>query len=208
MVRYPGGDPLDRARIGYSLTRNFLSDLGMTVAWNGELNRLGASLFVGSLLLLIAAVGTMLVGLVGRYANTRRSRSFAWCGCAIGALSGIAFVAVAFTPENRFMALHVQSTLLAWQLVPVASAFLMLAAFFATGLTRATTLVLAALTAVLSAYAAMLQWGPSLAALPGLRMAVIAQKIVTVVSVGAVLILSSYAERRPHALLIPPHEPA
>jgi len=36
MVRYPGGDPLASSAMRYSLTRNFLSDLGMTVGYNGR----------------------------------------------------------------------------------------------------------------------------------------------------------------------------
>ena len=133
---------------------------------------------------------------MGRYSTTPRSRWFAWGACAIGALAGAAFVGVAFTPENRFIELHVQSTLLAWQLVPVASAFLMLAAVFANGVTRAATAILVVLTAVLVAYVVMLHWGPSISAPPGLKIAVIAQKIVTLVLVGAVLLLSVYTERR------------
>ena len=195
MVRYPGGNPFDRGRDGYSLTRNFLSDLGMTVAYNGELNRLGASLFVASLLILIAGVGTLLVALVARYSNTRRSRSFAIAACATSAIAGIAFVAVAFTPENRFMATHVQATLLAWRLVPVGAAFLTLAAAFANGATRGSTVILGALTGLLTGYVALLQWGPSIATLAGLHTAVVAQKVVTIILVGGVLLLSAQADR-------------
>jgi hypothetical membrane protein len=32
-LRYPGGTALDATTPGYSLSRNFLSDLGMTVAY-------------------------------------------------------------------------------------------------------------------------------------------------------------------------------
>jgi hypothetical membrane protein len=46
MTRYPGGTVLDRTSPGYSLSRNFLSDLGMTVAYDRLPNRLGAGLFV------------------------------------------------------------------------------------------------------------------------------------------------------------------
>ena len=195
MLRYPGGDPFDLSSAGYAPTRNFLSDLGMTIAYNGQTNRFGASLFAASLLVLIAGVGTILVGLVRHYSRRPRSRSFARCAGAVGALACAAFVVVAFTPENRVMALHVQATLLAWRLVPLASAFLTLAALSADGVARRSTIVLAGLTAVLAAYTAVLQWGPSTSAMRGLRTDVIAQKIVALVLVCALVFLSLDAER-------------
>ena len=54
MLLYPGGTPLDRAASGYSLTQNFLSDLGMTTSYGGGSNRGGATLFVFSILALVA----------------------------------------------------------------------------------------------------------------------------------------------------------
>ena len=44
MARYPGGTPLDHTTERYSFSRNFLSDLGMTVAYDGRANLLGAAL--------------------------------------------------------------------------------------------------------------------------------------------------------------------
>ncbi len=38
MPLYPGGTPLNRGTRGYSLFHNSLTDLGRTVAWNGEAN--------------------------------------------------------------------------------------------------------------------------------------------------------------------------
>ena len=36
MLLYPGGTARDRDTVAYSVTRNFLRDLGMTVAWDGR----------------------------------------------------------------------------------------------------------------------------------------------------------------------------
>ena len=48
MGAYPGGTTHDHSTPGYSFFHNFLSDLGMTVAYDGRSNRLGAALFVAS----------------------------------------------------------------------------------------------------------------------------------------------------------------
>ena len=64
-LRYPGGTFRDHATSGYSITHNFLSDLGMTVAHDGEPNRLGALLFVLSLTILVVGMG----GLCAQFAG-------------------------------------------------------------------------------------------------------------------------------------------
>jgi hypothetical protein len=78
VLRYPGGTLLDRSSVGYAASRNFLSDLGMTVAHGGQANRLGALLFVASLIVLVLGLGACLVGFVRLYSATRARRSWGW----------------------------------------------------------------------------------------------------------------------------------
>ncbi|MEP6766190.1 MAG: hypothetical protein ABJB66_17900, partial [Gemmatimonadaceae bacterium] len=59
MLLYPGGTPLDHTTAGYSLSQNFLSDLGMTVSYNGLPNSFGALLFIVSLMLLVTGLGSV-----------------------------------------------------------------------------------------------------------------------------------------------------
>src|SRR5438045_8307484 len=101
IVRYPGGTMLDHSTPGYSFFRNFLSDLGMTVAHDGQPNALGASLFILSLCIVVVGVGGCLVGLVRLYAGSPRSRTFALAAGVIGLLVCASFIGVAVTPEDR-----------------------------------------------------------------------------------------------------------
>src|SRR3954468_20007814 len=87
MLCYPGGTPLDASTVRYRITQNFLSDLGMTVAYNGQSNRLGASLFVGSLLLLLIGLGTCLLTIVRLSSAARASRPWARAAAAFGLLA-------------------------------------------------------------------------------------------------------------------------
>jgi hypothetical protein len=196
ILRYPGGDPLDRLGSGYSPTRNFLSDLGMTVAYNGGSNRLGASLFAASLLLLTVGSGLILVHVGRELSNNARSGWFVRAAGIAIVLSCAAFGAVAFTPENQVMRLHVRATLLAWRLVPIGTALLTAAAFSATGVSRASKGILIALTFALTAYVVILGWGPSTHTLPGLRFDVIAQKVASIVLIAGILGLSVSGEAR------------
>ena len=111
ILRYPGGTPLTRDTLRYSLTQNFLSDLGMTAAWNGQPNRLGAALFVSSLLILIIGLGSALAKVIRRYASFPPARRWARFAGGFGLLASVAFAGVAMTPENRVMNLHVSFTI-------------------------------------------------------------------------------------------------
>src|SRR5262245_29674150 len=122
MLRYPGGTLLDPGSRGYSLTGNFLSDLGMTVAHDGRANALGALLFVLSLLLLIVALGAGALRCIRRYLHIPRSRRWALGAAGLALLTSTAFVGVAVTPENLVLPLHVSATILAWRAFAVAAA--------------------------------------------------------------------------------------
>jgi hypothetical membrane protein len=180
MVRYPGGTPLDRASTGYSLSRNFLSDLGMTAAYNGERNRLGAALFIVSLLLLVLGLGATVWEFTRLASRSPAARRWARAGAAAGLLTSMAFTGVAVTPENRVMALHVGFTLLAWRIIPAAALFMTIASALATDIPRRVTLTWAGLTAALALYVAMLELGPNVSTASGLTAQVLAQKIIAV----------------------------
>jgi hypothetical membrane protein len=195
MLRYPGGTVLDPTTRGYSLTHNFLSDLGTTVAFDGRPNALGALLFVASLVVLVVALGGCLLGFVRLYARSPGQRALALAAAAVGALVAAAFVGVALTPENRAMALHVRFTLLAFRAFPLVTLLLTLAALRDRALPTRVAVGWGVLTVVLAAYVALLEWGPSGATPRGLAIYVIAQKVVTVASVGIVLWLGAEADR-------------
>jgi hypothetical protein len=194
-LRYPGGTALDATTAGYSLARNFLSDLGMTVAYNHEPNRLGAAFFVASLLLLVVGLGSV-VGVIARFlavdAGSRR-----WARLAAVSLLTVcvAFMGVAVTPENRLMALHVGFTQWAWRIVPAVALFLGFASRHNSRLRRRATAAWFSAAVLLGAYATLLSWGPSVATPDGLVVQVIAQKTATLIIVASLLIAVREVER-------------
>ena len=193
--RYPGGTALDTTTPGYSVPRNFLSDLGMTVAYNHEPNRLGAAFFVASLLLLVVGLGSV-VGVIARFlavdAGSRR-----WARLATVALLAVcvAFAGVAVTPENRLMVLHVSFTQWAWRILPAVALFLGFASRQNARLRQRTAITWFATALLLGAYATLLSWGPSVAEPDGLLVQVIAQKAATVVVIASLLIAVHEIER-------------
>ena len=101
MLRYPGGTPLDATTLGYSFAHNFLSDLGMTVAYNHEPNRVGATLFAVSLLLLVIGLGSVVVVIARFLAVDAASRRWARLSAVALLAVCVSFAGVAVTPENR-----------------------------------------------------------------------------------------------------------
>jgi len=190
-ICYPGGTLLTRSSAGYSLTENFLSDLGMTVAYNGRPNMLGAMLFTLSLLLLVVVFGRSILGFVRHYRGVPRARAWAVAAAVLVPLACAAFAAVAVTPENRVMDLHVDVTVLAWRVSAGATCLLTVASVQADSRMRRRTVAWGTLAIALGIYVLYLAVGPALITIDGLRAQVLAQKIIAATAVSILTYLSA-----------------
>lgn len=200
MLRYPGGTFRDHSTRGYSLAHNFLSDLGMTVAHNGQPNGLGTVLFVVSLTTLVLAMGGCLVGLVRRYARVPESRTLARAAGVVALVVCASFIGVAATPEDRALSLHIALTRLAFRAFPLVALLMALASRANPAIPRRVTIGWVALTVVLAGYVVMLDFGPSTRTASGLVAQVVAQKIVTVAAVLGIVFQSYEADRHAAAV--------
>jgi hypothetical membrane protein len=195
MLRYPGGTTLGHAGVRYSLSQNFLSDLGMTVAYNGQPNRLGAALFVASLLLLVAGLGSCLATIIRGYAAASASRVWVQLTGFCGLLACVAFAGVAVTPENRVMPAHIEFTMWAWRIVAVVAWLMAGAAVRSAVAPRTVQSIWVVVAALLTGYVALLAWGPNVGSQGGLAVQVIAQKAATLVVIVAVLYIARETDR-------------
>jgi hypothetical protein len=195
MMLYPGGTARERSTVGYAPSQNFLSDLGMTVAYNGQTNRIGALCFVSSLVILVIALGGCLWQFLVFYSSEPRPRRFARAAGVAGVVVCLAFTGVAITPENRVMALHMTVTLLAWRVFPFVSLFLTVASLRSSVVPPRVAIAWAILTMILAAYVVILGWGPALTTVDGLRAQVVVQKIVAATVVAIFLYLSVEGNR-------------
>lgn len=199
MGQYPGGTALDARTVGYSLDQNFLSDLGMTVAYDGRANTLGAALFLASICAMVVAFGTALWHFVKRYVAIPASRRTAQAAAIAAIIVSLSFVGVGLTPENRVMSWHVGFTLLAFRLAPLVPCLLAIAAFRAPPSARREVMGWTALTVVMIAYLLLLTFGPATSTESGLRTMVLAQKLVTVLAGAILLTLCAIAAKTTRA---------
>lgn len=106
MLLYPGGNIHDSSQLGYSLTRNFLSDLGTYTSYSGDAN------FFSSLFFNTAMLAFSLVTISFVYASMLfRSKSLdfriALCGSACIIIGSLFFSAVGLTPADLYLDAHI-----------------------------------------------------------------------------------------------------
>ena len=195
MLRYPGGTFRDHSTRGYSLSHNFLSDLGATVAHNGQPNAAGTALFIASLTILVFGMGGCLVGLIRLYSRNAATRRLALAAGTVAVVVCASFIGVAVTPEDRMLALHIQLTKLAFRAFPLVTLLMAIASRIDQDIPTRVTVGWAVLTVILAGYVVILDWGPSTRTPSGLVVQVVAQKVVTVSAVLLIVFQTFAAER-------------
>ena len=106
ILSYSGGTYLDSLSPGYSFTRNFLSDLGRTISFSGEVNFLSA-LFFNLSLILAGGIFTNYYIHVRKVFPKENQRFLALVGSIFGVLGGLSFIGVGLTPADLYLELHV-----------------------------------------------------------------------------------------------------
>jgi hypothetical membrane protein len=106
MLLYPGSTYRDNLTTGYSFTENFLSDLGRTLTFSGEINFASAQLFNMSLIL-AGAVFTLFYLHVRKVFNKKNLRALAFIGSFFGILGGLSLAGVGLTPADLYLDLHI-----------------------------------------------------------------------------------------------------
>lgn len=187
---YAGGNYWDLGAPGYGITRNFLSDLGMTHTWAGRSNTPSMVLFS----IALATVGVALILFAWswqRYAfEHRRARFAGGASAVLGTLSGIAFVGIACTPFD--IALNAHNTFVFAAFSMLLGYVIALAVVMArNGATRAQTAVNLAYVLLVLGYVALIFFGPRLHTEHGHRVQVVGQKIVALGSMLHAIVMTT-----------------
>ena len=192
---YPGGTVLDESTRGYSLTHNFLSDLGSTVAFNHAGNNAGALLFAVAVVVAVGVLAGSFVATVRLLSVSPPASPFARLAAAAGALVCVGFLGVALTPADRAFGLHRVSSMLAFRSFPVATALLAVATWRDGRFGARATLGWGTLTIVLIGLIVMARLGPAAATERGLVTQVVTQKIMAATVLVVLWLESREAER-------------
>ena len=106
MLCYPGGTYLDHLNPGYSFTGNFLSDLGRTMSFSGEVNFLSSQLF-NMALILSGGIFAVFYFRVHKVFATENQHPLALIGSFFGVLGGFSLAGIGLTPADLYLDLHI-----------------------------------------------------------------------------------------------------
>ena len=182
MLLFAGGSAFDPAAAGYSFTRNFFSDLGLTVTFDGAANTAASSIFTYSLICVGVALAAFAVATRRLGVTTPGARVTAAVAMVAGVVSGVAYAGIACTPYDLFPAAHSRFVDLAFGFLLI---FVVCLAALEIGARWPLRFVLANLVyaVLLTIYVYLLFWGPSTETARGLFIMVVAQKIIVYSSI-------------------------
>ena len=106
MFFYPGSTFLNNLSTGYLFTQNFLSDLGRTLTFSGEVNFLSSRLFNMSLIL-AGGIFSLFYLHVRKVFNTENQRALAFIGSFFGLMGGLSMMGVGLTPADLYLEIHI-----------------------------------------------------------------------------------------------------
>ena len=106
MFFYPGSTYLNYLSTGYSFTQKFLSDLGRTFTFSGEVNFLSSRLFNISLIL-AGSVFSLFYLHVRKVFNIENQRAPAFIGSYFGLQGGLSMMGVGLTPSDLYLEIHI-----------------------------------------------------------------------------------------------------
>lgn len=186
MRSYPGGTNVDHLARGYSFLHNFFSDLGLTVAHNGQPNTVSATLFV----IALVSIGLSLVGFALTLPQLFRGHvplyRLSLAGSIFGVVAGLAYVGIACTPANLLLTWHMRFVQTAFRTFLVLVLCYGLATWRHPAYPRRYAVGWLAFAVLLAGYVWLLIAGPSARTPEGLLIQAAGQKIIVYASIGCV----------------------
>lgn len=190
MPLYPGGNYSDNSTAGYEFHRNFFSDLGRTVAHNGDSNTVSMVLFIIGLSLAGLALIIFFLAVPPHFAENRTSRRLSLIGSTVGVISGIGFIGIASVPADVDQTLHTNFVYVAF------TGFLFVVFCYSAAILKSRTYARAyayayfAFAVILALYLVLLFSGPDIETARGLTIQAVGQKIVVYTGIICVVIQS------------------
>jgi hypothetical protein len=195
MLLYPGGSRADPASGRYSFFNNFFSDLGLTTAINGAPNTASMILFIIGLT--VAGLGLVLFFVTAPqfFQRERFLRVLSALGSLFGALSGLCFIGVAWSPANLAAGPHGQFTLWAFQTFLVVVVFYVLAILLSPRFPNVYALVYFLFAVLLAGYIVLMMRGPGLDTAQGVSIQATGQKLIVYAAILCMFIQARGAAR-------------
>lgn len=195
MLTYAGGSVDDPSATGYSLTHNFLSNLGMITSESGKPNWVSAILFIVALGAAGAALVVFFIQFRKLFRSTHFQSAISMVGSVLGVLAGISFIGIAFSPADIARPAHVQFVMWAFRLFPLAVLCYVPVMFMDRRFPRLYAWVFTVFCLMLIGYYLLMTQGPSPTSSEGLEIQAVGQKVISYASIISIGIQSYGAYR-------------
>ena len=188
MLSYPGGTFLDDTTTGYSFTRNFLSDLGRTLSYAGEVNFLSSQLF-NMTLILSGVVFAIFYLHLRKIFTADNQRTLALIGSFFGVLGGLSLAGVGLTPADLYLDLHMICATWLFRFFFVASLCYSMVIFLHSQFENKYAMGYLLFTLSILFYILISELGPSPKEVPwALTLQVVSQKMILLILLSAIYI--------------------
>ncbi len=195
MLFYPGSTVTDHTTVGYSFSTNYFSDLGLTRTYAEQPNTLSAILFITALALGGAGIALFFLAFRQFFDGSRPGKLVSGIGSFFGAISGICFMGVAFTPANLYLIAHLIFVLCAFGTFAIAVICYTVAIFCEPNYPNRFGFVFVAFAVLLVIYIFLLIIGPPYDSPEGNMIQAIGQKIIVYASVISIFIQANGANK-------------
>jgi hypothetical membrane protein len=161
MFIYPGGTYDNPATTRYQFFNNFFSDLGRTVAHNGQPNPVSWLLFTTALALAGLSLVVYCLITSGLLKEDNRSKWLGRAGSLFGVIAGLSYIGVAFTPADLYIEPHVNFVYSAFLSFFISVLFYLPAIAFQPKFPRWMIAIYGGFAIILGLYLVLLFGGPS-----------------------------------------------
>ena len=106
IIKYPGSTYLDNSTIGYDFFKNFLSDLGRTLTFNGNTN-FYSSFFFNNALCIAGFLFSVFYYFLPKFFQQENFFKISIIGSTFGILSCLCFIGTGLTPADLHLDAHI-----------------------------------------------------------------------------------------------------
>lgn len=195
MFIYPGGTSADKTTTGYQFFTNFFSDLGRTVAHNGQPNALSSLLFTVAMIAAGGGLALFFVAFMRFFTRPASHRVLSVIGTIFGVIAGLCFMGVGLTPGNVNSPLHGSFVLWAFGAFLAATALYSVVILREAGYPNRYAWPFVIFAVLLAAYMYLITQRPQIGDLSPVFIQATGQKIIVYASLASILLQSVAAQR-------------
>jgi hypothetical protein len=160
MLIYPGGTRLDNETVGYSFTKNFLSDIARTEAYDGTAHLMGTGLYFWALLVMGSASILMFIVLRYIFREKKWTKIVSILMAITGVFAGTGLIGIGIAPSDVIYDEHMFFVFSAFLFLQLSISLLMICIYGTPRFPNKYAHALLATNIILFGYIGLMFYGP------------------------------------------------